>query len=177
MPEERPETRARSKPVDMANEKSRQLSPAEAIAPCCTAARRTQNPVKVLYLGLLASIAGSAESGYETWRVRYLMPGALSQLRASNGGLPSAPRFLYAWRRVCSPAMRFVISAMRSGETVSFRLDSATEALAKFYKLYEQNFLRVRISNDQGKRLSVDDVVRLAALQKSESVMPKRPKR
>ena len=105
------------------------------------------------------------------------MPGALSQLRASNGGLPSAPRFLYACRRVCSPAMRFVISAMRSGETVSFRLDSATEALAKFYKLYEQNFLRVRISNDQGKRLSVDDVVRLAALQKSESVMPKRPKR
>lgn len=107
------------------------------------------------------------------------LPNAGGTISAEGlyGGLPSAPRFLYAWRRVCSPAMRFVISAMRSGETVSFRLDSATEALAKFYKLYEQDFLRVRISNDQGKRLSVDDVVRLAALQKSESVMPKRPKR
>ena len=73
--------------------------------------------------------------------------------------------------------MPFVISAMRSKETVSFRLDTATEALAKFYKLYEQNFLHVRISNGHGKKLSVDDVVRLAALQKSESVMPKRPKR
>jgi hypothetical protein len=110
-------------------------------------------------------------------RLRTKLRECALELRASNGGLPSAPRFLYTWRRVCSPAMRFVISAMRSGETVSFRLDSATEALAKFYKLYEQNFLRVRISNDQGKRLSVDDVVRLAALQKSESVMPKRPKR
>ena len=72
--------------------------------------------------------------------------------------------------------MPFVISAMRSKETVSFRLDTATEALAKFYKLYEQNFLHVRISNDHGKRLSVDDVVRLAALQKGGAVMPRGPK-
>ena len=62
--------------------------------------------------------------------------------------------------------MPFVISAMRSKQTVSFRLDTATEVLAKFYKLYEQNFLHVKISNEHGKRLSVDDVVRLAALQK-----------
>jgi hypothetical protein len=72
--------------------------------------------------------------------------------------------------------MPFVISAMRSKETVSFRLDTATEALAKFYKLYEQNFLHVRISNGHGKRLSVDDVVRLAALQKGGAVTPRGPK-
>jgi len=72
--------------------------------------------------------------------------------------------------------MPFVISAMRSKETVSFRLDTATEALAEFYKLYEQNFLHVRISNDHGKRLSVDEVVRLAALQKGGAVMPRGPK-
>jgi hypothetical protein len=72
--------------------------------------------------------------------------------------------------------MPFVISAMRSKETVSFRLDTATEALAKFYKLYEQNFLHVRISNGHGKKLSVDDVVRLAALQKGEAVTLEAPK-
>ena len=72
--------------------------------------------------------------------------------------------------------MPFVISAMRSKETVSFRMDTATEALATFYKLYEQNFLHVRISNDYGKRLSVDEVVRLAALQKGGAVMPRGPK-
>jgi hypothetical protein len=64
-------------------------------------------------------------------------------------------------------AMPFVISAMRSKETVSYRLDTATETLTKFYKLYEQDFLSVKISNDHGKKLSVDDVVRLAALQKA----------
>jgi hypothetical protein len=72
--------------------------------------------------------------------------------------------------------MPFVISAVRSKETVSFWLDTATEALAKFYKLYEENFLHVKISNDHGKRLSVDDVVRLAALQKGGAVMPRGPK-
>ncbi len=72
--------------------------------------------------------------------------------------------------------MPFIISAMRSKQTVSFRLDTATEALAKFYKLYEQNFLHVKIANEHGKRLSVDDVVRLAALQKGGAVMPRGPK-
>lgn len=64
--------------------------------------------------------------------------------------------------------MPFVISGKKSQNAVSFRLKTATEALAKFYDLYEHDFLKVRVSNHRGKRLSVDDLTRLAALQKAQ---------
>jgi hypothetical protein len=64
--------------------------------------------------------------------------------------------------------MPFIISAMKSQQAVSFQLDTATEALAKFYNLYEHDFLNVRISNRRGRRLSVDDLIGLVALQKAE---------
>jgi len=62
--------------------------------------------------------------------------------------------------------MAFFVSGMKSNEMAIYRLETATETLAKFYKLYEQDFLNVSISNNRGKRLSVEEVVRLAALQR-----------
>ena len=62
--------------------------------------------------------------------------------------------------------MSFFVSGMKSKQSVSYQLDTATETLAKFYKLYEQDFLNVRMSNNRGKKLSVEEVVRLAALQR-----------
>jgi hypothetical protein len=63
-------------------------------------------------------------------------------------------------------ATRFFATGTKSGQEATFRADTATEALAKFYTLYEQNYLNVTVRDSRGKRLNRDDLIKLIALEK-----------